>query len=447
MPLVRLLLLLNPGRQSRLYLLGLARAAARLGVPALAIELKPLWDRVQQATNKVAATEMVGRELAMLCERERLTHVLGYGYNGVELGRVFGPGVQPLFASLGVRHLMLWTDHPNWMLNGTAISPQMAGLLAHPRHAHFLKSDIAAAEARGVLGWPNVFGLAMAEDYELVSPASDVTPTHDVAAIIGSAGAVPAQAATFLDHDDPDARAIDAALAPGAMTALDAAMRAHSGWADVRGVALAWAERVLEAKRERPLDALWRITAGPGLGPPAWLVGDARRWYQAAAALRTSVQWRRDFWLAWLARRRSVLLCGCDARALTPDQPPWARAWVDYGQQSRVYALGRCAINTNAAHDEEGCTHKPFQIAASGVPCVHHATRGLGELFEEPEEIATFANGPRLLAAVDAARRGDLARAMRDRAMRDHTWDRRLLRMLELAETGPGPQDSKPEPA
>ncbi|MFA6045125.1 MAG: glycosyltransferase [Phycisphaerales bacterium] len=445
----RFLLLLNPGRQSRFYLLGLARAASRLGIPAFALELKPLWDQVQQANDKLAATQAVGRELAKLCERERLTHVLGYGYNGVELGRVFGPGVEPLFASLGLQHLMLWTDHPNWMMNGIAMGAQMAGLLAHPRHVHFLKSDIAAAEAKGVLGWPNVFGLAMAEDYELVRPAADVLPTHDVVGIIGSAGAVCAEAARFLDDGDPDAGAIDAALAPAALSEMDAAMKGLAGWADARDQALAWGERVLAAKRERPLDGLWRIATEGGVVPPPWLVADARRWYPAAAALRTSVQWRRDFWLAWLARRRTVLLCGCDARAITPDQPEWARAWVDYEQQSRVYALGGCAINTNAAHDEEGCTHKPFQIAASGVACVHHASRGLAELFHEPEEIMSFAGGTALLEAVDTARlrRGDFARAIRERAVRDHTWDGRLLNMLELAKAASQAQDAKAGPA
>lgn len=430
------LVLLNPGRQSRWYLLGLARAGERLGMKVAGLELKGLWDRVQGATDKAGAIRGIGGELRRVCERERLTHVIGYGYNGVELGQVFGPGVEPLFASLGMQHLMLWTDHPNWMMHGSALEPAMREVLGHRRHVHFLKSEIAAAEARGVLGWAHVFGLAMAEDYELVRPGGGGRRTHDVVAIVGSAGVIAPELVRFLEEDDPDAAEIDGVMAPKALAALRGAMVGQPGWAGAADEVMDWGERVLAARRGRALDAVWRLAGEPGLVAPGWLMADGRRWFGAGAGLRVATQWRREFWLAWLGRRRRVLVCGCDARGLTPDQPEGARGWVEYERQGEVYGLGGCAVNVNAGHDEEGCTHKPFQIAAAGAGCVHHRTRGLEALFEEPGEIRTFATGPELLAGVDEAGggRGELGGAMLARAKREHTWERRLMRMLELAE-------------
>ncbi|MBI1189878.1 MAG: glycosyltransferase [Tepidisphaera sp.] len=430
---------MNPGRQSRFYLVGLVRAAQRLGLHVVPLELAPIWEHVNKASQKIDATLEVGRQLRGLVARERITHVLGYGSNGAELGQVFGHGVEPLFASLGLTHLMLWTDHPNWFLDGQSMRPEMARLLANPRHVHFVKSEIAAAECCAMLGWPRVHGLAMAEDYELLTPAAEVSPTHDVVAIIGAAWKPAAAAMKFIDADDPDPAEIDAGCAERATVALRTALDAQQCPDAERDGVMAWAGRVMEAKQSRPLDAVWRITREEGMQAPAWLTQDARRWYAVGAAIRMQGDWRRNFWLAWLARRRTLLLCGCDARMLTPDQPEFARGWVAYDQQAKVYGLGRCVINTNAAHDEEGCTHKPFQIAASGSACVHHATRGLEDLFASPNEVLTFTRGPELLEAVGAAclRRGDMAWAMRERAMRDHTWDKRLARMLALSSHAP----------
>src|SRR5690554_1887746 len=79
----RVLVLLNPGVTSRNYLIGIARAAQRMGVLAGAVELEPLWRRVQEAKGAPATRVAIAQELANLCRRECVTHVLSYTHNGV----------------------------------------------------------------------------------------------------------------------------------------------------------------------------------------------------------------------------------------------------------------------------------------------------------------------------------------------------------------------------
>ena len=159
------------------------------------------------------------------------------------------------------------------------------------------------------------------------------------------------------------------------------------------------------------------------------------RWYTAIASLRLMVHWRRNFWPAWLARRVNVGSYGSPAHDPAFNQAPDAAQWVPYDQQSAVYARGSLALNINAAHDEEGLTHKPFQIAAAHAPCIHHDSQGLSDWFTPGEEILTFRRGPELLDSVrtllgSAPLRAQLADSLRSRALQDHTWDLRLQQML-----------------
>jgi hypothetical protein len=255
------LVLLSPGVQARMYLVGLVDAARRLEIPHAAVELKPLWDHVRSAGDAGVAAGEIARDLSALVRRERFTHVLGYGYNGVELGRVHTPTstAEPLFPSLGLRHLMLWTDHPNWMAEGIALHPVMRRVLANGRHAHFVKSEGAAAEAARVLGWPNIHALAMGEAYDLLPPAAAREPEYDAAVIWGAAPALPEYARPFLDSADPDPAEIDAA---GAAAVLEGWPARAPG-----GLGIEAAAALLEAKGSRPLDALFRIAGDlPGAG-------------------------------------------------------------------------------------------------------------------------------------------------------------------------------------
>src|SRR5690606_13131032 len=149
--------------------------------------------------------------------------------------------------------------------------------------------------------------------------------------------------------------------------------------------------------------------------------------------------WRRRFWPAWLAQRADVGLYGCaQTDALPPELNP-APGWVSYIEQPSVYARGHVALNINAGHDEEGLTHKPFQIASAAAACIHHDAGRRSEAFPLGEEVIAFQRGSELLEAVrelraSPERRRALGQAMRARAMRDHTWDAFLARVLAAAD-------------
>lgn len=438
----RLLVLLNPGAVSRWYMLGIGRAAERLGIFAGSIELGEVWQKLGKGGE--ASRRAIAEEVRAHCRRERVTHAIGYVHNGVfefgvEEDSRFGEA--GLLAAMGVRHICLWTDHPHWAVNGSALEPVPRRVLGHPMYRHVVKSESAAAELREMAGWADVVSMAMAEDAELLRPAAGALETHDVVAILSDACAPPEALADMLAREDPDPLEMMERMAPAARLACETALSGMGMSGELSARAEEFVREWMQAKLASPHDSLWRGAGrlesrhGEVLG---WLRADIRRWRGATAGLGALTAWRRSFWLAWLARRVDVGVYGSDARGITPNQAESARARVAYRDQPAVYARGRVALNINAAHDEEGLTHKPFQIAASGVACVHHATRGLGECFERGREMMAFERGPELLEAVrqlssDAGARRAMAEAARGRLERDHTWEMRLEALLRVS--------------
>lgn len=425
----RLLVLLNPGRTSRHYLLGIAGAARQRGILAGTLELGEVW----AAAGSPASRAKVAARVRGLCEEAGVTHVLGYVHNGVfDFGlHEAGNGPEPLFASMGLRHILLWTDHPNWAQQGGALDPRAAKVLAHPLHTHIVKSQAAAAEIAEVLGWPAVMGMPMAEDPGMIVPDRSIMPVHDAVMIVGDPTAPPIETLSFLDDADPEPAAVMRAMRPAAERAFELTLGSWSASAEQSAGLWALARSWLDAKEAQPLRSFHGLARGleASHGPAlAALRADPRRWYATIAALGAVSAWRRTFWPAWLARRADLCVMG----------PGAGGPWVEYQRQASAYALGCCAININAPHDEEGLTHKPFQIVASGVPLVHHATIGLDDCFTAGDEVLVFERGGELLEALRRAgraleRRATFADAARQRLLREHTWDHRLQQMIARA--------------
>lgn len=437
-----ILFFLNPGRQSRYYLMGLVRAAANLGIPHATFELGPAWESVQRAGANVdrARTEVAGA-IRKAARAIHATHTLGYIANGIpESGLTADADGRPcsMLAADGVQHILLWTDHPNWVAGGQYLEPAASQFLAHPSCLHIVKSQAAADELSEILRWPNVHAMPMAEDYAMLRPATDMQPRFDVVAILGYAHKVPQPLIPFLTQDDPDPVAMDLVMRSAALASWHRATAAMIADSDER---VALAEAWLSAKAADPARSFWRHVRSldPTYVPAIMhLRSDPRAWYAAVHALQDMVRWRRDFWLCWLARRVSVGVFGASAAAYGLHQRREQTAWVEYTEQPAVYAQGRLAININGMPDEEGLTHKPFQMAASGVPMLHHTTAELDRCFARGSEVAVFDRGPVLLEQVrtllaDEARGRDMAEAARTRAMREHTWAERLSRTLELS--------------
>lgn len=438
----RLLILLNPGRQSRHYMLGVAAAAHRMGMPYACVELESLWNRFNNAQCESDERSCVQSEMSRLVRHHRITHVIGYAWNSVmDFGMLApAPGTvgEPLFAALGVRNILLWTDHPNWFRNGEAMRPQYTRLFSHPLHTHIVKSQTAADEVAGTLGWSNVHAMPMAEDYHQLLTAREAIAVHDVVAIVGATTAIPPEVAAFVDVDSPDPHEIDAIMLP-TVTA------DWHRWADGHHVPYetrAAGEVLLNLKLADPSRSVWSHASRidhSGLSGLAWLRSDPSLWFGATKVFSRLVAWRRDFYLAWLARRVDLGIYGSSARPIGVNQPQGADEWIEYGDQASIYARGRVTININAAHDEEGCTHKPFQIAASRTACVHHHTRGLDGLFVPGHQVLTFDHPATLLDRVNTLLgsqrdRVAMGAAMHERATQQHTWQARLTDMLNLSD-------------
>jgi len=440
--------LLNPGHTSRNYMLGIASAAERLGVLAGTLELGPVWQRLQGAGAAGPSIRAdLARQVTDLCARHGVTHAIGYTQNGVFEFGMFekrrGQAPVSAFTQAGVRHILLWTDHPNWAMNGTALDPQVSSALAHPSHLHVVKSPAAASELREICGWASVLASPMAEDYQALTPSKEAEPRFDVAVLMSDATPLPECVRRFLSEDDPDPCAIMEALAPEARRAVKRFVAEAELGASLSAAAEALLSALMDARTKSPLVPVWTLCERLREQHPeaaAWLMADPRRWHRGASCVNALSAWRRFFWPAWLGRRVSVGVFGSSAERLgLPAQSDAKDAsWVAYADQPRVYAQGRIALNVNAAHDEAGLTHKPFQIAASGVCCVHHATLGLDQCFEPGEEIEVFERGPELLDVVrslagDAQRRARLAENALGRAKREHTWERRLESFVRAA--------------
>ncbi len=435
-----ILALLNPGRTSHHYMAGVVAGAEQLGLRCGRVDLASAWQAQKQGP---AAYASYAAELASWIKAQAFTHCIAYGHNAASLVSlesltrpVGAEGVGPLTTQLGLRNFMLWTDHPEWCVQGTPMDEPMRTVLRHPLHTHLLKSRAAAAEASEVLQWPGVLGMPVGEDVRAMTAAAGCSePTFDAVIVVSDAAAPTSESAAWLADEDPDPAAIDRAHLPLALGAARKAVNASQGGSDRWPALEPLIATLLEAKVQQPRRSFWTLSKGLGNPEPlVWAKSSPRRWYGLIGGLRRMVNWRRNFWPAWLARRVKLGVFGCDATSWGVEQSEAQRSWVDYGSLRQAFTSGRCVVSVNAGHDEEGVTHKPFQIAASGSVLVHHATSELEEYLESGRECLLFSRGPELLGHVRACGDDAFRRAMADaglaRCTRDHTWASRVASML-----------------
>jgi spore maturation protein CgeB len=79
---------------------------------------------------------------------------------------------------------------------------------------------------------------------------------------------------------------------------------------------------------------------------------------------------------------------------------------------------------------------RPFDITASGGVLVTHYQRELPGLFEEGKECVSFRDGAGMVEALgrierEPARYTAMAEAGRRRTLAEHTWEKRMSRVME----------------
>jgi spore maturation protein CgeB len=414
-------------------MLDMADAARKLGIETYTLELGPVWE----ARKRGESPDPGG--MAQWVRERRIQAVLGYTYNGMlEWPAIVGTDgrVLPFFEQVGVRHLMWWTDHPHWAHDRAGLQPELQPMLRSANHFVFVKSELAASELREMLGWPNCFGLPVAENPERLKPVPNPNPEFDIVAIVGSPPALNPRLEPFLKDDDPDILAMADVLAPEIVRRIQDQWSADSPAAlrnELCGLAAEW----VRSRARAPLEGSFRLFGKIEAHFPRaaqWLRANPLKYFDAVEALWEFGRWQRTFYLRYLAKYFRVAVFGSN----------WSRVgipgggWVNHDDQPAVYSLGRVAINISQAGEEEGLAHKPFHMAACGVPMAHIERKGLSDCFVPGKEVAVFLT-PRqardtigvLLA--DPARRERMAAAARERLCRDHTWQHRLRKMFESA--------------
>ena len=428
----KVLMLVNPGRFTHHYMLDMTAALSRAGVGTVVCELSNLWQ------SKAEGRPVRWDECVDLVERENIRLAISAGTNGFAdfpMRKTPDGEVTSFLAEMKIPHILWWTDHPQWNCDKVGLRPDLQPIMRHEHMHHFVKSEMAARELRDLLGWPNCYGLPVAEDPGQLKPVRDVEPDFDVVAVVGSAVKLADGLERFLDDDDPDVDAISRIVADGVHNKLSTMWQDRAD-AAVQNCLQSFGEAWVEARRANPLiGSYWLFSKmdSDHSEACAFLRANPLVYFDAIECLWDLGNWQRTFTLMHLARRFKVGVFGSDWSSVGLG----GGSWVEHEDQPAAYARGRIAINISQAGEEEGLSHKPFQIAASGVTMVHINRKGVADCFTPDDEIALFDTPGQARAIVaelldDPDRRAAIATAARNRLCRDHTWSHRLREMFRL---------------
>lgn len=432
----KVLIMLNPGKFTRYYLQDMASALESAGVGVVTCELGTLWQANSQGRH------VDWNDCIDLVRREHIRAAISAGPNGIgdfPFRKKPSGELIAFLAEMNVPHIVWWTDHPQWNCEKVALRPDLQPILCSEHLHHFMKSTMAADEMRDLMGWPNCCGMPVAENPDRIKPARSVNPEFDVVTIVGSPPKPITAIDRFLEDDDPDVDAISQIVAAGVRTKLAKLWEDHAP-PSVQANLARFGEAWVEARRAAPLIGAYRLFVRMEADHPevsAFLRKHPTVYFAAIEHLWDLGNWQRTFVLMHLARRVRLGVFGADWSSVGLG----GSAWIEHDEQSAVYARGRVAINISQAGEEEGLSHKPFQIAASGVAMAHVNRRGITDCFTPDEEVALFDTPGEACEVVrgllaDAERRASMADAARERLRRSHTWRQRLPEMLERIGVG-----------
>jgi spore maturation protein CgeB len=433
-----ILVLQNPGRGSRNYLNGIISALSRLGIRHCVLELDQVWTAKQGNLADLVA------KMSRIFVQQKVGATLAYGYNGMPdmpldsgpASNITGPFLRSFWEVRNIPQLMLWLDHPQWHSERGGLRVDLQGLFRSGNQFHFMKSAAHALEVERMMGWPNCFELPAAIDPAQFTPVKDVAPDYDIVAIMSEKAVIPPWMRKFIAEDAPDARAIDELIAADVRDELRALWRREAN-ESMRAELTALGERWVALKMQQPEKAAFRhwprlVDEFPGA---AWYLTLAYPIYMNAARILWRFrEWQRRFYAGYLARFFNVGIWGGDWSELSLGPG----GWVDFLDQSKIYARGKLALNIVDGHDEEGLTLKPFEIAGSGAAMLHLDCVGIADAYEPNREVALFrtpAEARQIAGELlgDDARRAAMASAAYQRTLRDHTWDKRVLAMMAAA--------------
>jgi len=447
---MNILFFLHPGTNSRDIFLDLAAGFRQAGAEVNYLELGPIWQAQQQNEStdpglRHDQKQELMRNAASIIRSHRIDISIGMWANALTTFPDATRGGEPctFFDAIDSPHLSFWLDAPHWAHEGALKDAFPSRMFNSQQLLHLINNDGTAGEMSQVLGFSNVLSQPYGVSEAVFRPRPDINPLFDLVFGLGPGDQPPsALMRRELASEDPNFEAIRESQAQGVRKQLQRIASTFD--ARTRDSAFALFDRLLASQlRDRDVPMLDRLpsiaAAEPSLQPTIvrWLKTPAA-FIEATAALREIENWERAFTICWLSHRFKCAVFG------SPSLDGWdCRATMlghlAYREQSAAYASGRLGLNVMRWQDDVGTNIKPFEITASGVPCVmsHRAT--LDRYFEIGRELITYRNLLEAKSKIaeligDDAQRIRIADAGRARTLRDHTWTARASSLMGVFE-------------
>lgn len=440
---MRVLILTNPGTNSRGLLFDMADGLRRIGHETLHLDLAAIWHLRERGGSAEMVTHAFAHLVREFIETNGVDFSVAMWANGTlslpilrdERGRLTA-----FLDTLDHPHVHVWWDAPHWFNNGAVLPAAAAGLFSGPRQLHTINNAYTAAEMNQLLGFNNVLAMANAANPDVFHPVPEERREYDLVFLSG--GGDPPPTPTMLEElaaETPNVERIRRSVAAGLEPALDrvAAGFESSARPRMRRLLDALVELRLADRHQPALRHLQQAArADAALADAAVLLTRTPdRYVEATAAIRTIETWERPFMVAFLSRHFRCLRLGNQSYAdwgLRGD----AVEFVDYRRQSHAYARARFALNVMRWQDDAGLNSKIFEITAAGCGCLQSYREGVAELFDVGREIVVFrtpAEARDLLADLlrDTGRQSDLIAAGRARTLAEHTWAHRMRPLVE----------------
>lgn len=188
---------------------------------------------------------------------------------------------------------------------------------------------------------------------------------------------------------------------------------------------------------------------------PQWhkrleLSGDDRRKYECDLAAQGTLHYYRARMLEDFAGYDlKVWGRNCPAWLDSPVKKNYKNHFIAEEEKARAFQSARIVVNTMQFAEIEGVNCTLFEAAGCGAFQIADWKPALPELFEPEREIVTFRTRQELKEKVDfylvhPEERREIAARAYARAHRDHTYEKRVAKMLELL--GLAPKQQAPEP-
>lgn len=428
----RVLVLLQPGANSRSIMRDVIEGFEQSGAHTVVLELSTMWQAYERSRGH---RQQLGVDMANIVAgiiaANRIDFTVAMWANACMTlpGRQRDGDARSFFDLINHPHLMFWLDAPHWAHDGGMRSLFATPACSSPKHRHVINNTATAREMTAVLGFGPTRAIPYGVSERSFRPGDDAAAEFDLVFGLGPGDPPPTPLMLEqLERDEPDVEAIRADQAERVRPLLAMLAGADAGLSALLDRALA--SQV--ADRHTPLlDRLEAIAAGDGACARglAALSADPSRFIEATARVRSIEQWERAFTLAWLGRRFRCAAFG----AMRLDQWPLECAQLGeqpYDRMCEAYARGRVGLNVMRWQDDAGSNIKPLEIAASGRPCLMRRRAGIEELFEPGREIALFDTPAEAGEGLSMLLRdGDAREAMQfaayERTTREHLWRHR----------------------